>query len=74
MSAEYYLYRLEMKVDGQPVEVIVAAENHERAFAIAEIEVEKMYLRLPQLEEMAIVEKKKIGRGSGYVVADGRNQ
>ncbi|QZT33920.1 DUF3906 family protein [Caldalkalibacillus thermarum TA2.A1] len=68
MSADFYLYRLELTVNGQPVEVVVAARSHEQAFAIAEVEVEKSCLQLPQIEEMAIVEKKRIGRGSGFVV------
>lgn len=62
-----YLYRFQVRLLDKIVTVIVVAKNEEKAFATAEIEVEKHYLQLPQIEEIILVEKKPIHASGGFV-------
>lgn len=64
-----FLYRLEAKGQGfRDATVIVAAEDEEQAFQQAEGLLQKNALGLVQVEEFALVEKKRLEKGSGYVI------
>ncbi|TCP55447.1 uncharacterized protein DUF3906 [Tumebacillus sp. BK434] len=64
-----FLYRLEAKGKGFPdSQVIVFAEDEEKAFAAGEALLEKNALGLITIDEFAIMEKKRPEKGSGYVV------
>lgn len=66
------VYRMEVTIIQDMIQkvinVVIAAQDDQSAFRLAEIEVEKTYLKLPEVEEMAILEKKKIGKGGGFVL------
>jgi hypothetical protein len=68
-----FLYRLEAKGKGfPPSQVFVLAEDEEKAFAAGEVLLEKNARGLIEIEEFAIVEKKRAEKGSGYVVESSR--
>ncbi|RXJ04082.1 DUF3906 family protein [Anaerobacillus alkaliphilus] len=51
------------------ITVVVAAENDEQAFKRAEIEVEASFLKLPEIKEIVLTERKKISnKGTAFVV------
>lgn len=64
-----FLYRLEAQGEGfAPSVVIVVAEDEEQAFQQAEGLLERNALGFIQITDIAIVEKKRIEKGSGYVI------
>ncbi|OLO42785.1 hypothetical protein BTR23_01940 [Alkalihalophilus pseudofirmus] len=63
-----YLFRFEVTLEDTVVTVIVAAKEEEAAFNLAEIEVEKEYLKLPKIKEVVLVEKKPVRTGTGFMV------
>ncbi len=54
------LYRFEAVLVNSIVPIVVVAESEEQAFKMAEIELEKHFLPLPEVKEIALFEKKKI--------------
>lgn len=58
----------EAKPETKSVDVIITAKDDESAFTQAETEVEKHYLKLPTFKEIVLLEKKKVGKGGGYVL------
>lgn len=50
------------------VNVVIVAKDDQSAFTVAEVEVEKHYLKLPKIIEVVLLEKKRIGNGGGYVI------
>jgi hypothetical protein len=50
------------------VHVIITAKDDKAAFSMAEVEIEKYYLKLPRIKEVVLLEKKRVGKGSGYVI------
>lgn len=63
------LYRLEAIIEGKIVHIVVAATDDEAAFKQAEIEVERQYLKIPEIKELTLYEKRKINRGAGFVLS-----
>lgn len=66
-----YLYRLEVSVQGTTFPVVVAAKDDETAFRLTDVELEKYFLRLPEVEDVTLYEKKRIHRGGGFVLWQG---
>ncbi|MFB5663334.1 DUF3906 family protein [Alteribacillus sp. HJP-4] len=65
------LYRIEAETkDYGVVYVAVAAESEEKAFELAEVEVEKSFLRLPVIENLCITQKRSIKAGAAFVFAE----
>lgn len=63
------LYHFTVVVDNKDIPVIVAAENDEQAFKRAEVEVEKNFLKFPEIKEIVMIERKKItSNGTAFVV------
>ncbi|WP_408006451.1 DUF3906 family protein [Pseudalkalibacillus sp. A8] len=62
------LYRFEVTANGEVIPVIIAAENDNAAFHLVEVELEKYFLRLPEVDDISLYEKKKIRRGNGFVL------
>jgi hypothetical protein len=62
------LYRFEVTTKAHVIYVIIAAKDDEQAFRLVEIELEKHFLKIPDIIDISLFEKKKIGRGNGFVV------
>ncbi|MGY1461185.1 DUF3906 family protein [Bacillus toyonensis] len=64
------LYRFEAVLANNivPIVVVVVAQSEEQAFKLAEIELEKHFLPLPEVKEISLFEKKKIRKGAVFVV------
>ncbi|EJS75216.1 DUF3906 family protein [Bacillus cereus] len=62
------LYRLEAVLANAVVPIVVVAESEEKAFKLAEIELEKHFLPLPEVKEISLFEKKKIRKGAAFVI------
>ncbi|EIJ82234.1 hypothetical protein PB1_04860 [Bacillus methanolicus PB1] len=64
------LYRFEVTLIGNEViHVVIAAENDEDAFRLVEVEIEKHFLKLPDIHDISLYEKKKIRKGNGFVLS-----
>ncbi|HHQ1471305.1 TPA: DUF3906 family protein [Bacillus anthracis] len=61
------LYRFEAVLVSSIVPIVVA-ESEEQAFKMAEIELEKHFLPLPEVKEIALFEKKKIRKSAAFVI------
>ncbi|MCU4990170.1 DUF3906 family protein [Bacillus cereus] len=62
------LYRFEAVLVNSIVPIVVVAESEEHAFKMAEIELEKHFLPLPEVKEIALFEKKKIRKSAAFVI------
>jgi hypothetical protein len=62
------LYRFEVVTKNEVIPVIIAAESEEKAFRAVEVELEKYFLKLPDIEEITLYEKKKIRNSAGFVI------
>ncbi|SFS71196.1 DUF3906 family protein [Marininema halotolerans] len=62
------LYRFEAVIEGEVIHIIIAAQSDEEAFQYVDIELEKHYLRMPEVEELSLYEKRRIQKGGGYVL------
>ncbi|MBH0347760.1 DUF3906 family protein [Bacillus pacificus] len=62
------LYRFEAVLVDSIVPIVVVAESEEQAFKMVEIELEKHFLPLPEVKEIALFEKKKIRKSAAFVI------
>ncbi|MCU4713204.1 DUF3906 family protein [Bacillus cereus] len=62
------LYRFEAVLVSDIVPIVVVAQSEEQAFKLAEIELEKHFLPLPEIKEISLFEKKKIRKGAAFVI------
>ena len=63
-----YLYRFDVNLGKKDVVAIISAENDEAAFLHLEVELEKVYLRLPDVQEITLREKKRLTKRAGYIL------
>ncbi|KPL60047.1 DUF3906 family protein [Rossellomorea sp. SC111] len=63
------LYRFEVTARDFVTIVVVAADTDEKAFDLVEVELEKYFLKKPDVEDISLYEKKRIrGNGAGFVL------
>lgn len=65
-----FLYKIEITLEDQLVYLIVVAESDQAAFGYAEGHLARHFVKLPLVKETVIVEKKRIEKGSGYVIEE----
>ena len=63
------LYRFEGRVNDEVVHVIVAAETEELAFKQADIELERHFIKIPEINDVTLYEKKIIKNAAGFVLS-----
>lgn len=63
-----FLYKLEISLKNKGACLVVLADSDESAFAYVEGHLVRHYVQLPEVSEIAIVEKKRVEKGSGYVI------
>ena len=63
-----YLYRFDVNTIQKDVVAIIHAENDDAAFAHLDIELEKFYLKKPDIKEVILREKKGLGKRSGFIL------
>jgi hypothetical protein len=66
-----FLYKIEIEMADRQACFIVAAESDEKAFDCVEAAVARHYVASPEIKQAAIVEKKRIAQGSGYLIETG---
>ncbi|MGE7592102.1 DUF3906 family protein [Peribacillus frigoritolerans] len=64
------LYRFEVTIKEKPIHVIIVADSDEKAFELVEIELEKHYLKMPEVDDISLYEKRKIKNGAGFVLSE----
>ncbi|RLQ95885.1 DUF3906 family protein [Falsibacillus albus] len=65
------LYRFEVTTDNEIIDVVIAASTDQQAFELVEVELEKYFLKMPEINDITLYEKKKIRRGNGFVLYAG---
>lgn len=63
-----FLYKIEIELLDQLVYFIVLAETDEKAFGYAESQLQRHFVKTPEIRQASIVEKKRAEKGSGYVL------
>ncbi|MDR7072428.1 DUF3906 family protein [Fictibacillus barbaricus] len=63
-----YLYRFEVTSNSEVIDVVVAASRDEQAFQLVEVELEKYFLKEPEVDDISLYEKKKIRTGNAFVL------
>lgn len=64
------LYRFEITIKEKPIHVIIVADSDEKAFELVDIELEKHYLKMPEVDDISLYEKRKIKNGAGFVLSE----
>ncbi|MBT2666987.1 MULTISPECIES: DUF3906 family protein [Bacillaceae] len=64
------LYRFEVTIKEKPIHVIIVADSDEKAFELVDIELEKHFLKMPEVDDISLYEKKKIKNGAGFVLSE----
>lgn len=67
-----YMYKLEVSLKEQQTYVVLMAENDEQAFDYLEELLARHFVKSPEVLEASIVEKKRVAKGSGYVIECGQ--
>ncbi|SMO33472.1 DUF3906 family protein [Melghirimyces algeriensis] len=68
-----YLYRFEVLVNTKAVPVVIAAGDDQQAFRLVDVELEKYFLKMPEVDDITLYEKKRIAKGGGYVLHEREN-
>ena len=63
-----YLYRFEVQLNTKEIVAIIHAEDDAAAFTHLDVELEKFYLSAPEIRDVTLREKKRIGKRSGYIL------
>jgi hypothetical protein len=63
-----YIYRFEVTANSEVIDVVIAASSDEQAFQLVEVELEKYFLKKPEIDDISLYEKKKIRTGNGFVL------
>ncbi|MDF2922862.1 MAG: hypothetical protein K0R57_1776 [Paenibacillaceae bacterium] len=63
-----FLYKIEIQMESQHASLILLADSDESAFGYVEGHLARHYVKAPKVLELAIVEKKRVEKGSGYVI------
>ncbi|MBM7649812.1 hypothetical protein JOC78_002796 [Bacillus ectoiniformans] len=63
-----YIYRFEIIHEKGTTPTVIVAETDEQAFNLVDVELEKYFLTLPDYQEIVLFEKKRIGKGGGFVL------
>ena len=63
-----YLYKLEIELADRTVYLITAADGDEQAFDQVEGHLARHFVKMPEVKQSVIVEKKRLEKGAGYVI------
>jgi hypothetical protein len=63
-----FLYRIECDTSRGAAIAIIAAATDEAAFSAAEVHLLRHYVAMPEVRSTTIVEKKRVEKGSGYII------
>ncbi|UFJ39210.1 DUF3906 family protein [Brevibacillus humidisoli] len=64
-----FLYKLEVITQSAgPFVAVVLADSDEKAFSYAESQLNRQHLIPPTIQEISLVEKKRVEKGKGYVI------
>ncbi|WP_438448587.1 DUF3906 family protein [Gorillibacterium sp. sgz5001074] len=64
-----FLYKIEITMpEGKKAALIVLADSDAKAFEYAEGHLARHYIKAPEVLEMVMLEKKRVEKGSGYVI------
>ncbi len=63
-----YLYRFEVISKSTVIPVVIAASTDDQAFQLVDIELQKYFLKQPEVDEISLYEKKRIRTGNGFVL------
>lgn len=67
-----FLYKIEIELKEQLVYLLVIAESDEKAFSYVEGHLARHFIANPEVKETSIVEKKRVEKGSGYIIETGK--
>lgn len=68
-----YLYKLEIELADRLLFLVLAADNDETAFDYIEDHLARAYTVVPEVKQAAIVEKKRVTKGAGYLLSSESN-
>jgi hypothetical protein len=62
------LYKIEIQLADRQIHLVLVSDSDEKAFGSVESIVARHFVKMPEIRSIAIVEKKRIEPGSGYLV------
>ncbi|PGL72431.1 DUF3906 family protein [Bacillus sp. AFS055030] len=63
-----FLYRFEALIESRVVPIVILASDDEKAFKLVDTELEKFYVKKPDVKELLMYEKKKVSQSGGFVL------
>jgi hypothetical protein len=62
------LYKIEIQLPDRQIHLVLVSDSDDNAFGSVESMVARHYIKMPEIRSIAIVEKKRIEPGSGYLI------
>lgn len=63
-----FLYRFEATIESRIVPIVILASDDKKAFKLVDTELEKFYVKKPDVKELLMYEKKKVSQSGGFVL------
>ncbi|TJY41395.1 DUF3906 family protein [Cohnella pontilimi] len=63
-----FLYKLEVQLADRRTVLILMGDSDEEVMDSVEAHLSKHFIGSPEVKEIALVEKRRAGKGAGYVV------
>lgn len=63
-----FIYRFEITYATAMIPAVIVAATDEDAFNMVEVELEKYFLMQPEYDEIVLFEKRRLGKGGGYIL------
>ncbi|MEY4480478.1 MAG: hypothetical protein RLZZ267_1156 [Bacillota bacterium] len=63
-----FLYKIEIQLEDQLIYLVSLAESDEKALQAVDAHVEKHFIKPQVMKEIALIEKKRVVNGTGYVL------
>ncbi|MBD2872973.1 DUF3906 family protein [Paenibacillus arenilitoris] len=68
-----FLYKIEIELADRLAYLVILADSDEKALNLVESHVERHFIKKPDIRSIALVEKKRVENGSGYIVEGPRH-
>ncbi|WP_088071147.1 DUF3906 family protein [Gottfriedia luciferensis] len=63
-----FLYRFEASIEDRTIPIVILANDDDKAFKLVDSELEKFYVKKPDVKDLLLYEKKKVTQSGGYVL------
>ncbi|WP_424766766.1 DUF3906 family protein [Paenibacillus sp. sgz302251] len=63
-----FLYKIEIELIDRMTYLVLLADTDEKAMNVVESQIQRHYIKMPEIRSIALVEKKRVENGNGYII------